>query len=664
MRGTCRRQTAYTFTGNPQEVLSVRTPPRKATVTERYIYTYGSRTDNLLTVTHSVNGSAPVTIASYTYDALGRVASKVTGGIETTSYAYNVRSWPTKMQGPKFTELLAYNEAANGLTPSTPQWSGKVSAVRWYRGTTTIKPAYQFTYDGVGRLAEATYTQNTYLMNRRPKYTETYFYDAMGNVTALTRQGWLYGSTWGLIDDLVMTYEGNRLVKCDDAVSAQPTYNGVHHFTDLADEDEEYEYDGNGNMTKDLNREITSIEYNSLNLPEQITFYDGTKMKLTYDAAGNKLRAEYWTIGTFNPGGPIGPASLGGGNEPMGGGIVGPILPPINQNDPQAVTDYCGNVIYRNDTLSMLLTEEGYVTFDERGEPLYHYYLKDHLGSVRVVLDGDGTVEQVNDYYPSGTLMYTSTNGTVQPYKFGQKELERTLPLDEYDFGARWMDPVVGGRFTTMDPMCEKYYSVSSYAYCHGDPLNWIDPDGRFPNVFTAAISNIWQKIRHPHQYVSNIIDHGDRIEPERQYTYTTVDYHSEEGITVTSHSKFDWDGVWADAKTSGETIQDIGNYATIVGLGISVICPAIGAPIAKFGDIISTIGQYISLLADIKLGNSADIVQDVISISLDAGTRKVRGLIDNLDDAEDMAKYILKFFSVSEEKLLNESVDKHIDNH
>ena len=317
-------------------------------------------------------------------------------------------------------------------------------------------------------------------------------------------------------------------------MSAQPTNNGAHHFQDLADEDEEYEYDQNGNMVKDLkipskreqgelvrhaerevfgmkfNRDITSIEYNSLNLrpkavkigctskkkgktplysllstrfalslPKQITFSDATKMKLTYDAAGNKLRAEYWTIPTFNPGGPVGPAALGGGAEPQGGGIVGPILPPINQNDPQVVTDYCGNLIYRNDTLSMLLTEEGYVTFDERGEPLYHYYLKDHLGSVRVVLDGDGTVEQVNDYYPSGTLMYTSTNGTVQPYKFGQKELERTLPLDEYDFGARWMDPVVGGRFTTMDPLCEKYYDISPYAYCHGDPLNFIDPDGR-----------------------------------------------------------------------------------------------------------------------------------------------------------------------------------------
>ncbi|MBR5652962.1 MAG: hypothetical protein IKX22_02645, partial [Prevotella sp.] len=108
------------------------------------------------------------------------------------------------------------------------------------------------------------------------------------------------------------------------------------------------------------------------------------------------------------------------------------------------------------------------------------YYLRDHLGSVRIVMRQDGTVEQRNQYYPDGTLFgKQSTGGTVQPYKYGGKELERTLPLDEYDFGARWMDPVVGGRFTTMDPLCEKYYSVSPYAYCGGDPINAFDPDGR-----------------------------------------------------------------------------------------------------------------------------------------------------------------------------------------
>ena len=169
-----------------------------------------------------------------------------------------------------------------------------------------------------------------------------------------------------------------------------------------------------------------------------------------------------------------------GGAEPQGGGIVGPILPPINQNDPQVVTDYCGNLIYRNDTLTMLLMEEGYVTFATSGTPTYHYYLKDHLGSVRIVMRQDGTVEQRNQYYPDGTLFgKQSTNGTVQPYKFGGKELERTLPLDEYDFGARWMDPTVGARFTTMDPLAEKYYSISPYAYCGGNPINLIDPTGK-----------------------------------------------------------------------------------------------------------------------------------------------------------------------------------------
>ncbi len=128
----------------------------------------------------------------------------------------------------------------------------------------------------------------------------------------------------------------------------------------------------------------------------------------------------------------------------------------------------------------MLLTEEGYVTFATSGTPTYHYYLKDHLGNVRIVMRQDGTVEQRNQYYPDGTLFgKQSTGGTVQPYKFGAKELERTLPLDEYDFGARWMDPVVGARFGTMDPLAEKYPWISPYAYCGGDPVNAFDPDGR-----------------------------------------------------------------------------------------------------------------------------------------------------------------------------------------
>ena len=117
-----------------------------------------------------------------TYDALGRLATKTTGGLETTAYSYNVRSWPTKIQGPKFTELLAYNEAANGLTPSTPQFSGKVAAQRWYHGSTTlVKPLYLFTYDGAAD-TQPTYSGAQHFADLADETAE-YKYNENGNMT-------------------------------------------------------------------------------------------------------------------------------------------------------------------------------------------------------------------------------------------------------------------------------------------------------------------------------------------------------------------------------------------------------------------------------------------------------------------------------------------------
>ncbi|MDR0863365.1 MAG: hypothetical protein LBO74_00340, partial [Candidatus Symbiothrix sp.] len=46
-----------------------------------------------------------------------------------------------------------------------------------------------------------------------------------------------------------------------------------------------------------------------------------------------------------------------------------------------------------------------------------------------------------------------------------------------YDFVARGYDPAVG-RFMTIDPLAEKYYSVSPYAYCGNNPINAVDFNG------------------------------------------------------------------------------------------------------------------------------------------------------------------------------------------
>ncbi len=76
--------------------------------------------------------------------------------------------------------------------------------------------------------------------------------------------------------------------------------------------------------------------------------------------------------------------------------------------------------------------------------PEYHYYFTDHLGSVRVVTDAQGNVEQVNNYYPYGGLMASSSSIATpsssypanQPYRYNGKELDRKNNLDWMDYGA------------------------------------------------------------------------------------------------------------------------------------------------------------------------------------------------------------------------------------
>ena len=119
---------------------------------------------------------------------------------------------------------------------------------------------------------------------------------------------------------------------------------------------------------------------------------------------------------------------------------------------------------------------------------LYCYNITDHLGNVRMVVDEVGTPLQVNHFDPFGNEldMSLASNlighdpvlaGTtdINPYKYGGKEWDASLSM--YDFSARLYHPAIG-RFTTMDPLCEKYYSVSPYAYCNNNPVNLVDPEG------------------------------------------------------------------------------------------------------------------------------------------------------------------------------------------
>ena len=418
--------TGYTFTGQPQTVTHTHTASGKSSVTETYTYTYDAE-DRLIQVRHKL-GSAQVTLATCTYDSLGRMQTKSPHGNATNelTYSYNVRDWLTGITGTRFTQHLDYSTCYNG----------NISSMTWKSGNETTTRGYQFTYDDLSRMLSATYGEGTDINLNVNRFTEKVTgYDKNGNIKGLQRYGQTSASAYGLIDNLTYTLDGNRPTRVDDAVSTA-AYNNGFEFKDAVKQANEYAYDANGNLTKDLNRNITEIQYNFLNLPSEVEFSDGSTITYTYAADGTKLRVVHTIGGTTT------------------------------------TTDYCGNVIYENGVRKYLLTGEGYVTLADNK---YHYYLKDHQGNNRVVVDQSGTVEETNHYYPFGGVF--ASTASVQPYKYNGKEFDLKKGLNWYDYGARMYDPALG-RFTTVDPMAEDYNAISAYAYCLNNPVRYVDPFG------------------------------------------------------------------------------------------------------------------------------------------------------------------------------------------
>jgi RHS repeat-associated protein len=248
-------------------------------------------------------------------------------------------------------------------------------------------------------------------------------------------------------------------------------------------------YDVNGNLTKDLDRDIVTIKYNLLNLPEIIQFKNGNQIRNTYYASGQKLNTRYFTVYNYT-------------SQPiLTVGEVYDISDIVQLNDEVYVDgdDYIGNIEYGyygdfyygqlNDSYNWfkrVSNQEGYV--DNLYYTIFNYYRRDHLGNNREVWRAPwsyGTTNvaastiQRTQYYPSG-LPWASNSGDnpwMQNKKYNGKEFVEMHGLDEYDSEARWFYPAIM-RTTTIDPLAEKYYSISPYAWCGNNPENAIDPDG------------------------------------------------------------------------------------------------------------------------------------------------------------------------------------------
>ena len=395
------------------------------------LYSY-DRAGRLIHERHCVVGKDTVDLL-YGYDKLGRLKrlERIHGKDSViTENAYNIRSWLTGIDSNAgFVEQLHY---VDGL--GDPCYNGNISSMTWEADG--VKRGYKFMYDGRSRLLRAVYGEGEGLNVNQDRFNEEITgYDKNGNILGIKRCGKRSEDEYGLIDNLVMSYNGNQLKAVSDSVTGF-VHADSFEFKDGADLPVEYYYDANGNLIQDLNKKIIEIQYNCLNLPSRIEFEDGGVISYLYDAKGTKFRTTHIIAGKTT------------------------------------TTDYFDDAIYENGVLTTLLTELGYISLVD-GK--YHYYLKDHQGNNRVVVGQNGSVEEVNHYYPfGGTFASTSS---VQPYKYNGKELDRQGGLDWYDYGARHYD-VALGRWHVVDPMAEEYYGISPHVYVANNPLKYIDLNG------------------------------------------------------------------------------------------------------------------------------------------------------------------------------------------
>jgi RHS repeat-associated protein len=418
--------TAYNFSNQPVTVTrkhfnTASTTAPLVTIANTYNYDHtGRKISTWEQITNGSNVPDPATntlISQLDYNEIGQLLTKHLHSTNGNTFLQNIG--------------YTYNERGWLLTSSAPlfamslyyntlankSYNGNIMYQFW--GTPGSQSnSFSYGYDKLNRLLAGSSTANN---------TEYTSYDLMGNLSTLSRY-----QTGTLIDNLAYTYTGNQLQSINDATSSDL---GLKHGSSS------FTYDGNGNQITDPSKGTTgiSIGYNLLNLPQNIT--GSRTITYTYDAAGNKLRR----------------VSPNTGN-----------------------TDYINGIQYdgtTTSTLSFIQTEEGKAVPNGAGYN-YTYYLGDHLGNTRITFDtktGAAVQVQKDDYYPFGMEINSVVNGTKNEYLYNRKELQEEL--NEYDYGARFYDPVIA-RWGHIDPKAELYFQFSPYVYAANTPVNAIDPNG------------------------------------------------------------------------------------------------------------------------------------------------------------------------------------------
>ncbi|MBB5397172.1 DUF6443 domain-containing protein [Mucilaginibacter sp. AK015] len=383
--------------------------------------------------------------------------------LQHVDYAYNSRGWltnindPTNLTDPVFTstfdvfaEQLDYDRSNNGYA-NTAQYNGNISAIKWQTKNPSLITlpqeikGYTFTYDPLNRLTNAA---SKAASSGDGLYDEALTYDDLGNILSLIRK-----KSGNVFNNMLYTYT-------DASLRSNKLKSIADNGTVGESQSTTYNYNSNGSLTGDTKKTVTGIVYNELNLPSSVTITTGNKtLSYVYDAVGTKLEK----ILKLN-------------------GVV------------TEDRSYVSGIEYSGNSIDFIHMPEGRI-LPSTGAYTYEYNLTDHLGNVRAMFGDKNNngilttdeILQLTDNYAFGREINYSQNIAPSPdnkYKYNGKEFQDDLT--EYDYGARFYDPVIA-RWNAIDPLSEINRRWSPYNYVENNPIRNIDPDG-----MAATTAFVW----------------------------------------------------------------------------------------------------------------------------------------------------------------------------
>jgi RHS repeat-associated protein len=436
-----------------------------------YSYDQMGRLTNVSTDTLS-SGGTKIQEGAYTYYA-GTTKRLQLASAQGVDYRYNSRDWLKQINQPDpslgsdpggdgsngipadvFATTLGYNTLVGiGSSQSaTPHWNGNVAWTMYNMkgdstgGSTLV--GYTYGYDRANRITGANFGYKSGAnWQATTAYDESgYSYDGNGNILGLQR----YGYNGNLMDNLTYTYTAgkNRLRQVGDAVAS-----GLFSSDIDNQQTDNYTYDDNGNLQQDVQRDIAFVVSDIHNLPiSEWKLSSGAEQRYYYDAEGKRIRkdasiTEYYV------------------NSPAGNTEA------VVKSDISAAT----HNIWASDNIGQV--KRSGTTWSR------YYYLKDHLGTIKMTVNTSGTVIGKDDYYPFGMQMDSrcSASSADPRYKFTGQERDAETGYD--DFGARYYDARLG-RFLSVDPHESGYPGVTPYCYAGNCPILFIDPTGMDSTVY------------------------------------------------------------------------------------------------------------------------------------------------------------------------------------